>query len=53
MATNSNLTLIELINEASAKEKGLKDRPPYWEMVLWWTKRIAIAVYENRRIMLR
>jgi len=42
MTTNRNLTFIEspnfpieLVNEVSAKEKGGKDRPPYWKMVLW------------------
>jgi len=26
------------VNEASAKEKG-PGRPPYWEMVFWWTRK--------------
>ena len=29
---------IEVVNEASAKEKG-PGRPPYWEMVFWWTRK--------------
>jgi len=30
---------IERINEASAKEKQGGGRPPYWEMVFWWTRK--------------
>jgi len=29
---------IDIVNEASAKEKG-PGRPPYWEMVFWWTRK--------------
>jgi len=29
---------IDAVNEASAKEKG-PGRPPYWEMVFWWTRK--------------
>ena len=27
------------VNEASAKEKQGGGRPPYWEMVFWWTRK--------------
>ena len=30
---------IRSVNEASAKEKGGGGRPPYWEMVFWWTRK--------------
>ena len=30
---------IGAVNEASAKEKGGGGRPPYWEMVFWWTRK--------------
>ena len=30
---------IDDINEASAKEKLGGGRPPYWEMVFWWTRK--------------
>ena len=30
---------IEIINKASVKEKGGGGRPPYWEMVFWWTRK--------------
>ena len=46
MATNRNLTFIEspnfpieLVNEASAKEKKGGGRPEFWEMVFWWTRK--------------
>ncbi|MEM1639362.1 MAG: DUF1156 domain-containing protein [Desulfurococcaceae archaeon] len=29
---------VEIINIASAKEKG-PGRPPFWEMVFWWTRK--------------
>jgi putative DNA methylase len=29
---------VEVINVASAKEKG-PGRPPFWEMVFWWTRK--------------
>jgi len=29
---------IDIVNEASAKEKG-PGRSPYWEMVFWWTRK--------------
>jgi putative DNA methylase len=29
---------VELVNIASAKEKG-PGRPPFWEMVFWWTRK--------------
>jgi len=29
---------ISTVNDASAKEKG-PGRPPYWEMVFWWTRK--------------
>lgn len=30
---------IRIVNDASAKEKGGGGRPPYWEMVFWWTRK--------------
>lgn len=30
---------VEKVNEASVKEKGGGGRPPYWEMVFWWTRK--------------
>ncbi|BAA79372.2 conserved hypothetical protein [Aeropyrum pernix K1] len=30
---------ISLINEVSAREKQGGGRPPYWEMVFWWTRK--------------
>ncbi|WP_457753803.1 DUF1156 domain-containing protein, partial [Thermococcus sp.] len=33
---------IREINEKSAKEKG-PARPPYWEMVFWWTRKPLIG----------
>ena len=30
---------IDIINEASAKEKMGGGRPPHWEMVFWWTRK--------------
>ncbi|RLE92007.1 MAG: DUF1156 domain-containing protein [Thermoprotei archaeon] len=46
MKPNEKLTFIEtphfpieIINEASAKEKGGGGRPPHWEMVFWWTRK--------------
>ena len=30
---------ISVVNNASAKEKGGGGRPPYWEMVFWWTRK--------------
>ncbi|WP_243681268.1 DUF1156 domain-containing protein [Vulcanisaeta souniana] len=27
------------VNEYSAVEKGGPGRPPYWEMVFWWTRK--------------
>lgn len=30
---------IELVNEASAKEKKGGGRPEFWEMVFWWTRK--------------
>jgi putative DNA methylase len=29
---------VEIVNVASAKEKG-PGRPPFWEMVFWWTRK--------------
>jgi len=33
---------ISTVNDASAKEKG-PGRPPYWEMVFWWTRKPLIG----------
>ena len=30
---------IDIINEASNREKKGRGRPPYWEMVFWWTRK--------------
>jgi len=30
---------ISIVNNASAREKGGGGRPPYWEMVFWWTRK--------------
>ena len=30
---------IELVNEASAKEKKGGGRPEFWEMIFWWTRK--------------
>ena len=30
---------VDAVNEASAKEKQGGGRPPYWEMVFWWTRK--------------
>jgi len=30
---------IDVVNVASAKEKTGGGRPPYWEMVFWWTRK--------------
>ena len=30
---------IQIVNRASTKEKGGGGRPPYWEMVFWWTRK--------------
>ena len=30
---------ISVVNNASAREKGGGGRPPYWEMVFWWTRK--------------
>ena len=30
---------IETVNKASSREKGGGGRPPYWEMVFWWTRK--------------
>jgi len=30
---------VEAINNASAKEKQGGGRPPYWEMIFWWTRK--------------
>jgi putative DNA methylase len=30
---------VKLVNEASAREKQGGGRPPYWEMVFWWTRK--------------
>ena len=30
---------VDVVNEASAKEKQGGGRPPYWEMVFWWTRK--------------
>jgi len=35
--------IIEKLNEASAKEKSGGARPPYWEMVFWWTRKPLIG----------
>jgi len=35
--------VIEKLNEASAKEKSGGARPPYWEMVFWWTRKPLIG----------
>ena len=35
--------IIEKINAASAKEKSGGARPPYWEMVFWWTRKPLIG----------
>jgi putative DNA methylase len=35
--------IIEKINAASAKEKSGGSRPPYWEMVFWWTRKPLIG----------
>jgi len=35
----SNNFPISTINEASIKEKSGGGRPPYWEMVFWWTRK--------------
>ncbi|WP_196770214.1 DUF1156 domain-containing protein [Stygiolobus azoricus] len=29
----------DVVNEASSKEKQGGGRPPYWEMVFWWTRK--------------
>ncbi len=35
--------VIEKLNELSAKEKTGGARPPYWEMVFWWTRKPLIG----------
>lgn len=30
---------VDVVNEASAKEKQGGGRPPHWEMVFWWTRK--------------
>ncbi|MCD6443384.1 DUF1156 domain-containing protein [Candidatus Bathyarchaeota archaeon] len=30
---------VDVVNEASAKEKGGGGRPAFWEMVFWWTRK--------------
>jgi len=46
MKTGKDLAFIEspnfpigLVNSASTKEKGGGGRPPYWEIVFWWTRK--------------
>jgi len=34
---------VELVSEKSAREKAGGGRPPYWEMVFWWTRKPLIG----------
>jgi len=35
--------LIPLIDDKAAREKGPGRRPPYWEMIFWWTRKPLIS----------
>ena len=37
------ISLIQIINHFSAKEKSGGGRPPHWEMIFWWTRKPLIG----------
>ena len=41
--TDAFAKVVPEIDEKAAKEKKLYGRPPYWEMIFWWTRKPLIS----------